>query len=123
MAKQDESGPSESVWPHLIVGCIAAAGVAAYLGAAPGVAMWCGVGGAAAGFVLHNWQRPQVNCWWPGWWWLPPGLKGCRGRSTTRGKYYAFKRPCPLHRSTSYYVRPLARLFGWGGPKKRKDEQ
>lgn len=118
------NSPSESVWPHLIVGFVAAAGLAAYGGAAPRAAAVVGLLGAVLGFVLHNWQRPQVECWWPGWWWLGLiGLQGCRGRATTRGKYYAFKNPCPLHPRTSYYVRPLARLFGWGGPKKRKDER
>ena len=113
---------SESVWPHLIAGFAVAAGVAVYAGVEPGGATALGVGGAVVAFILHNWQHPQVECWWPGWWWLGLlGLRGCRGRATTRGKYYAFKRPCPLHPSTSYYVRPVARMFGWGGPKERKE--
>jgi hypothetical protein len=121
MARSQSS--NESVWPHLIVGFVAVAAVAAYAGAPPGSAAGLGLLGAAAGYVLHVRQRPQVECWWPGWWWLSLfGLQGCRGRATTRGKYYAFKRPCPLHPSTSYYVRPLARMFGWGGPKERKDK-
>lgn len=107
--------PGESVWPHLLVGFVAAAVLAAGSGADTGAAGLVGLGGAVAGFVLHNWQRPQVQCWWPRL------LGGCGGRETTRGKYYRFKRSCPLHPSTSYYVRPVARLFGWGGPKRRKD--
>ena len=120
MSRKQQSA-SESVWPHLIVGFVAAAALAAYAGAPPESAAGWGLAGAVAGYVLHVRQRPQVQCWWPGWWWLPPGLKGCRGRSTTRGKYYTFKRSCPLHRSTSYYVRPLARVFGWGGPPESRD--
>lgn len=106
---------NESVWPHLIVGFVAVVAVAAYAGAPPGTAAWLGLVGAVVGYVLHVWRRPQAECWWPWWLW------GCRGRSTTRGKFYRFKRPCPLHPSTSYYVRPLARVFGWGGPPERKD--
>jgi hypothetical protein len=118
------STPSaESVWPHLIIGFMVGAAVAAYSGGEPGSAGWWGLAGSVAGYVLHVWQWPQVECWWPGWWWLRLlGLQGCRGRSTTRGKFYRFKRPCPLHRRTSYYVRPVARLFGWGGPPARKDK-
>jgi hypothetical protein len=121
VAKKSPTEASESVWPHLIVGFVLAAGAAAYGGAEGSAVAAVGGVGAVLGFVLHNRQRPQVQCWWPGWWWLPPGLKGCRGRATTVGKYYGFKRPCPLHPQTSYYIRPVARLFGWGGPKKPKE--
>lgn len=114
MAKRAPGDANESVWPHLLIGFALAAGLAAYGGAEPNAAAAVGAAGAVLGYVLHNWQRPQVQCWWPRWLW------GCGGRVTSRGKYYKFKRSCPLHPSTSYYVRPLARMFGWGGPKERK---
>lgn len=111
----------ESPWPHLLGGFALSAGLVAYAGADPTTAGVAGLVGAVLGYILHNWQRPQVRCWWPAWWWLPPGLKGCKTRATTGGKFYAFKAPCPLHPQTSYYIRPVARMFGWGGPKERKD--
>lgn len=111
-----DQSANQSVWPHLIVGYLAVAGLVVYASGAPATAGGVGLVGAVLGYVLHNWQRPQARCWWPRL------LGGCGNSEATKGKYYKFKRPCPLHRSTSYYVRPLARMFGWGGPKERKDK-
>lgn len=109
---------SQTVWPHLIVGFVLAAVAVAYLGGEPTVSGAAGSVGAALGYLQHCWVKPLVKCWWPTWFWLGWfGLQGCSNRAITGGKYYAEKRPCPLHPNSPHYRRLGARLLGRGKPR------
>lgn len=109
-----EGRPEQTVWPHLIVGFVVLAVVAAHTGGAGDVVVAAGGAGALAGYLWHCWSRPFARCWWPTWWWLPASLKGCRNRPITAGKYYRRKKPCPLHPNGPDYRRVGARILGRG---------
>lgn len=110
---------NQTIWPHVIVGFVLAAGAVRWLGAELGVSGAAGLVGAGLGYLRHCWVNPLVRCWWPTWFWLAWfGLQGCGANRSamTSGKYFGVQKRCPLHPNSPVYVRPVARML----PTKRK---